>query len=214
MPPSATKDGLYPALLKVQAEAPKLQKTAINPHFRSRFVPLEEVHEAIIPILNTNGLVWTTCPGHTENGSPVLDYSLIHASTGEKVSGSMALLPAKADPQGQGSAITYARRYALMAVLGLVADLDDDGNAASKKPKAVAEAVVDLAEAVAAIPGTTELANKSQLTKLAKAKELLGPTRFDAYLVSQGVDSPEELTEAAAESVLTWARGQAKKKAA
>ena len=72
----------------------------------------------------------------------------------------------------------------------------------------------DLADKVAALPGTTELATAQQLEKLAKAKELLGATRFDAYLRSQDVDAPEELTKDAAESVLTWARNQAKKKAA
>lgn len=217
MTPATKPKGLYPALLAVQAEAPTLQKTAINPHFKSRFVPLEEVTEAVMPLLSKNGLVWTTLPGHTENGSPVLQYALIHADTGEQLRGSMALLPAKADPQGQGSAITYARRYALMAVLGLVADEDDDGNKASKpKPDAhdTKSFEAKLVDQVASLPNTTELATKTQIEKLGKARELLGGTRFDAYLRSQGVDAPEELTKDAAEAVLTWARNQAKRKAA
>jgi hypothetical protein len=132
MSAAAKPKGLYAALLAVQAEAPKLQKTAINPHFKSRFVPLEEVHEAVMPIVNKNGLVWITKPGINEHG-PCLDYKLVHAETGEQEEGSMQLLPAKADPQGQGSAITYARRYALVAVLGLVPDEDDDGNGGSNR---------------------------------------------------------------------------------
>lgn len=69
-----------------------------------------------------------------------------------------------------------------------------------------------LADALLETSGTIELATKTQLTKLGKAKELLGVTRFDAYLAAQGVDKPEDLTKDAAESVLTWARGQAKQK--
>lgn len=218
MPPKAA--GLYPALLAVQAEAPTLQKTAINPHFKSKFVPLDVVTEAVMPILNKNGLVWMTLPGVTENGNPVLRYSLVHAETQESVEGAMALLPQKSDPQGQGSAITYARRYALMAVLGLVADEDDDGNAASKRKPEVHNNVdvtggpEFLADQVAALPGTVELANADQLERLDKARVAVGAKRFDAHLVSQGVNNPGELTKETAETVLAWARGQKKAKAA
>lgn len=211
--------GLYPALLAFQEEAPALQKTAINPHFNSKFVSLDVLTEAVTPLLNKHGLIWTALPGHTENGSPTLNYALVHAETGEKLTGAMALLPQKVDPQGQGSAITYARRYALMAVLSLVADEDDDGNEASKKSSpnlALNKEQFEekLADKVAALPGSKELANKTQLTKLGKARELLGATRFDSYLRSCGADKPEDLTKDEAESVLTWARNQAKQKAA
>jgi hypothetical protein len=71
-----------------------------------------------------------TFPSRDDDG-PTLRYSLVHAESGEAVSDTMPLLLGKDDMQGFGSAVTYARRYALCAVLGLVADEDDDGNAAA-----------------------------------------------------------------------------------
>jgi hypothetical protein len=122
---------LLGALLGAQQEMPALKKTATNPHFKSRFAPLDTIVETVNPILHKHGLVWSTLPGHDEYG-PALTYRLSHASTGQSMEGTMPLLLSKQDPQGMGSAITYARRYALCAVLNLVADDDDDGAGASR----------------------------------------------------------------------------------
>lgn len=122
--------GLLDALLAVQAEAPTLPKDGVNPHFHSKFTPLDTIVETIGPILNRNKLVWTSWPTTDEHGQPALSYQLSHVPTGETKEGTMLLLLTKSDPQGQGSAITYARRYSLCAVLNLVADDDDDGHAA------------------------------------------------------------------------------------
>lgn len=127
--------GLMQALLAFQAEAPKLQRDAINPHFRSRYISLESLMGEVMPLLTKHGLVWITKPCRDENG-PALTYKLIHAVSGELEQGTMPLMLAKSDPQGQGSALTYARRYSLMAVLGLVADEDDDGNHATAQARA------------------------------------------------------------------------------
>jgi hypothetical protein len=119
--------GLLAAMLAVQGEAPTLPKDATNPHYKSRYTPLDTVVEVVGPILNKHGLVWSTLPGRDEHGDPALTYRLSHAATGEALEGTMPLLLSKQDAQGQGSAITYARRYSLCAVLNLVADDDDDG---------------------------------------------------------------------------------------
>lgn len=127
---AATKT-LAQALLDAQAGMPAIQKSAINPHFRSRFVPLDGLLEQVLPVLNEHGLVLSQSPTTLENGTgpvPALRTRLIHAASGDSIEDVMLLMVAKDDPQGQGSAITYARRYALMAVLGLVADEDDDGS--------------------------------------------------------------------------------------
>lgn len=124
-------DTLWAALLRFQADAPRLQKDALNPHFKNRYVTLAKVMETVTPALARQGLVWTTMPGFDGEGNPELMYRLTHAASGEALEGKMRLLLTKADSQGQGSAITYARRYTIMAVLGLVADEDDDGNGAS-----------------------------------------------------------------------------------
>lgn len=119
--------GLLSAILAVQREAPTLKKNATNPHYKSKYAPLDTIVETIGPILHKHELVWMTLPGTDAHGSPALTYRLAHAPTGEVLEGEMPLLLSKQDAQGQGSAITYARRYALCAVLNLVADDDDDG---------------------------------------------------------------------------------------
>lgn len=129
--PSCT---LNAALLAFQAEAPALQRTALNPHFRSRYVPLDELMGVVLPLLNKHGIVLAQTPCRmSEDAAPALTTRLTHAESGEYVEGTMPLLLTKSDPQAQGAAITYARRYALMAMLGLVADEDDDGNAATPR---------------------------------------------------------------------------------
>lgn len=153
--PEVAADTLMTALLAVQAAAPTLPKDAINPHFRSRFTPLDTIVEIVGPLLAKHGLVWTTLPGSDDAGKPILDYRLIHASTGETLDGRMPLFLSKEDAQGFGSALTYARRYSITAVLNLVADDDDDGNAASAgngqaKPKSATKADIE-AMATAAV---------------------------------------------------------------
>lgn len=130
------KLNLWGAVLAFQAEAPALQKDKINPAFRSKYLSLDTLMEQVMPLLNKHGLIWLTAPNFQAHGGqvePNLSYRLIHAESGEETSGTVPLILAKRDMQGLGSAVTYARRYALMAVLGLVADEDDDGNTASQR---------------------------------------------------------------------------------
>lgn len=129
-----SETSLLGAMLALQAEAPKLHRDATNPHFRNRYASLDGIVETVNPLLQKCGLVWTTLPVSDEHGQPALYYRLAHAESGEQIAGTMPLLLTKNDSQGMGSAITYARRYSLCAVLNLVADEDDDGNEASSGP--------------------------------------------------------------------------------
>lgn len=135
---AATMATLPKALLKAQGEMPMLQRNAVNPHFKNRYISLDSLMEQILPVLNTNGIVLVQAPSNID-GEPALKTTLILAATGESLSETMPLCLGKNDPQGQGSAITYARRYSLMSILGLVADVDDDAQGVqtqtSRKPK-------------------------------------------------------------------------------
>lgn len=122
---------LLEALLAFQKDGPTVHKDAVNPHFKNRYVSLDSLTQTITPLLSAHGLVWTTMPCHDDAG-PALRYRLAHVASGEAIEGVMPLMLSKNDPQGQGSAITYARRYAISAVLGLSAE-DDDGNAGSQR---------------------------------------------------------------------------------
>jgi hypothetical protein len=129
---------LVEALLAFQADAPKLTKDATNPHFKNKYTSLDSLIADVVPVLSQHKLVWLTRPGRDETGAPALHYELLYAPSGERVEGAMPLMLSKEDPQGQGSALTYARRYSMVSVLGLAADDDDDGNRA-RPSKATAD---------------------------------------------------------------------------
>lgn len=124
---------LTQALLKIQMELPTIDKDGINPHFKSKFATLSNIMNKVLPVVNKHGVFVSQAPD-TLDGQPVLVTTLVHAASGEQVASTMPLFLVKNDPQAQGSAITYARRYALVSMLGLVVDDDDDGSKASAKP--------------------------------------------------------------------------------
>jgi ERF superfamily len=148
-----SQNTLAAALLKAQAAMPPLVTDSSNPHFRSTYLSLHGLQQAVLPVLNAHGLLWIAMPLENELGKPVLQYTLLHAETGESLEGQMPLLLGNQETsQSFGSAITYARRYALSAVLGLAAD-DDDGNAASDK-KSVAPKVTKVSTSGGDAPAT------------------------------------------------------------
>lgn len=127
---------LAAALCRARLAFKPVKKDSTNPHFRSKFASLESVLEATNEALAAEGLAVVQFPS-SKKGFPTLRTILVHTS-GESLEDEMLLNAVKNDPQGQGSAITYARRYALMSVLGLAAE-DDDGNTASVSDKGGAE---------------------------------------------------------------------------
>jgi len=128
-------DQLAAALVAAQGEFAAVPKTADNPFFKSKYAPLSTVVEVTQPILAKHGLAVSQHPTTLPSGEPALTTYLLHSS-GQQLVSTMQLYAAKHDPQGQGAAITYARRFAYMAVLGLVADDDDDGNHATRARQA------------------------------------------------------------------------------
>lgn len=116
------------ALSNFQEECPLIKKDATNPFFKSKYAPLESILPIILPLLRKHGLVMTQIPNEDR-----LDTIIYHIETGQEIRGSVKLILAKQDPQGHGAGITYMRRYALVSMLGLNCDADDDGNMASGK---------------------------------------------------------------------------------
>jgi hypothetical protein len=133
---SVPESSLASALVAAQAAMPTVKKDEENPHFKSRFVSLNGLIDATRPKLNEHGLAIVQFPTVSELGAPVLRTILIHGATGERLEADTPLLVAgDGSMQQLGSAITYARRYAWAAVLGIAAEEDDDGNSAGPKPK-------------------------------------------------------------------------------
>ena len=123
------------ALSIVQGKMSHAVKDSANPFFKSKYADLESVWSACRELLSANGLAVMQFPGLYTDQSMSLTTVIGHKS-GEWISQEMSVPVTKPDAQGAGSALTYMRRYALAAVVGVV-QADDDGNAASLNSGAV-----------------------------------------------------------------------------
>jgi hypothetical protein len=119
------------ALVKAQKAFGPALKTNTNPHFRSKYADLSACVEAVIDALNANGIALIQQTHECASGVMV-ETVFVHESGETYSAGKLHVPAAKQDPQGYGSALTYARRYSLMAACGIAPE-DDDGNAASRK---------------------------------------------------------------------------------
>lgn len=118
------------ALVKAQRGFAPALKTSTNPHFRSKYVDLAGCVEAVVDALNAAGIALIQRTSEDSTGVTV-ETVFVHESGEMLECGKLHVPAAKQDPQGYGSALTYARRYSLMAACGIAPE-DDDGNAASK----------------------------------------------------------------------------------
>jgi hypothetical protein len=155
------------ALVKAQKAFGPALKTATNPHFKSRYADLAACVEAVIGGLNDNGIALIQRNSLDDAGVTV-ETVFVHESGEMLECGKLHVPAAKHDPQGYGSALTYARRYSLMAACGIAPE-DDDGNAATRK----AAPTPDITDHLAAIEAS---ATSDELAKVYK----------DAYEACQG----------------------------
>lgn len=118
------------ALCKAQGEMQNATMNKVNSYFNSRYATLGAIRDAIREPLAKNGLCVTQTTAIGEKGI-ILNTVLIHTS-GQWISSEFPL-PFFAKPQEMGSALTYAKRYQLSAIVGIAADEDDDANAAEGK---------------------------------------------------------------------------------
>lgn len=130
--PTVVGKTIAAALVKAQNDFGPALKSSENPHFRSKYADLAACVEAVVGALNKHGIMLMQRALPCASGITV-ETVFIHSS-GETLSSGPLHVPAqKQDPQGYGSALTYARRYSLMMASGIAPE-DDDGNAASGKP--------------------------------------------------------------------------------
>lgn len=121
---------LAKALAKFQGEVKDPAKNEKNPFFKSKYVPLDALIEAVRPTLSANGLSIIQMPSGDDK-TISLKTIILHES-GEWIESDLfSLVIAKADAQGAGSGVTYARRYQLGAILNIGWTDDDDGNSIS-----------------------------------------------------------------------------------
>lgn len=122
---------LSKALAAFQSEVKDPKKDNDNPFFKSKYVALDGLTAAVRPVLAKHGLSFMQFP--TGDGQTVSVTTLLLHESGEYIeSEPFAMKPTKSDPQGMGSAVTYARRYSLQSVLGVAWEEDDDANTTSQ----------------------------------------------------------------------------------
>jgi hypothetical protein len=129
MTQSSSIGELAKALAAAQGKMRDAAYDRTNPHFRNRYATLASVRAAITPALSEHGLAVVQTTEAGAEGAVVVVTTLMHSS-GEWIDGRMEMPVAKRDAQGVGSALTYARRYALAAIVGVASDEDDDGEEA------------------------------------------------------------------------------------
>lgn len=129
------------ALLKAQSEMSNPKKGAVNPFFKSKYADLNAIREAVIPILNANGIIVLQPIVHVDNKNFVKTI-LLHES-GEFMESLTEIIYNKInDAQAQGSGISYARRYSLQSFVCVGADDDDGQKAVQPKQNATTEILI------------------------------------------------------------------------
>lgn len=127
-----TKANLYKGMFKFRTQLKQPKLDGDNPFFKSGYVTLEGVQKAVDEALKGTGLSYIQKVYNDGNGGVGVETVIMHEDGEVLSSGQLSLRPTKNDPQGYGSAITYAKRYQLAAMFGISSDKDDDGNAASQ----------------------------------------------------------------------------------
>ena len=192
------------ALAKVQGALKPAVKSSNNPYFKSKYADLQSCWDSCRALLSANGLSVVQTFNESDGGDSVTVSTTLLHSSGQWISGDLTMKPAKADPQGIGSAITYARRYALAAIVGIVADEDDDGNAAThNEPKKG----LNSAEKAGGAAKVDTLISKDSEAFL----KLADPSLVDRVLNKFGQVAVGDLTEAQAQKGIAWIKAETAK---
>src|SRR5699024_8980617 len=192
------------AMAKFHEEVKQPMKDADNPFFKSRYVPLENVVEAITTTASKNGLSFVQWALNDESGRVGVATMLIHES-GEWIEFDPVHMKAdKETAQGAGALISYLKRYSLSAVFGITSDKDDDANEASgnnSKPqqapkKAAQQDVGNFNKEVAAFSTLMKEQGKSVTPE--QVKETLGindPTQATQETLNQAIAKLKKWSE-------------------
>lgn len=124
-------DTIYKKLAKTQDELGVLEKDKANPYFKSKYLSLDKITNRVMPIAHANGLLIVQLVDGDQLVTQVIDID-----SGDKIESKCNICSAPGDPQKQGSAITYARRYSLGAIFQICTEDDDDANSASGRGQA------------------------------------------------------------------------------
>lgn len=186
---------LIKALVEASKEIQGPKKDSTNPHFKNEYASLEACIHATKPGLSKHGLSVIQLPGTSSDKVPSIRTTLAHTS-GQYIASEYPLCPDKQTPQGYGSAISYARRYALLGLLNLAAE-DDDGNGASVSHQMPTTTPLNTVRTQnKGIPAATRgTVSEAQLKRLYAISKKAGWTNDDckAYLDKLGLTEATQL---------------------
>jgi hypothetical protein len=194
---SAGHANLAEALVAAQSDMPAVEPDAVNPHYGSKFTSLGKLLSVATPVLNKHGIALSQMPSQDEQGRPALTTRLTFKGN-ESDESTMPLLMTKSDPQSLGSALTYAKRYALAAVLAIADQEDDDGNAATSNGNAPAFPLATEAERATLATSLQDILPKAEAEatwgeiKQAFGGELYGPAAQAVVAVIRAKKALEE----------------------
>ena len=189
-----TTTTLNSALVAALGELRNVPKDKVNPHFKSKFTSLDAILDATRPVLSKHGLAMSQEPVF-EDGLAGVVTRIIHTS-GESRESKLLLPLRDQSAQGVGSCLSYARRYAAAAVLGIASDEDDDGQIASTPSKAISKPSIPKPSAPK--PETAKVLHKDDLTgQLFQKMETAGISEatIEAFLQSKGIEVPDFLVD-------------------
>ncbi len=204
------------AMVKVQAEIKIAKKDKINPFFKSKYADLSSVWEACHEELTKNEIAVIQSPVFRD-GVQLCRTVLLHSS-GQELSGEYLVRPIKDDPQGYGSAFTYARRYSLASMVGILQD-DDDARIASLtrggKTANMDKIAGKLKSAAKDAEPIGEFVSKAEASGLFKAWKAAGIPNEEVaeyFREAFGIESTERLRREHQSKVIAWITQRANKK--
>lgn len=205
-PAPTSPRSLAEALLAFQTEAPKLLKDSeakiVSPKgsYTYKYVTLDGVLDDVVPLLLKFDLLWTAKAAIDEHGNPAVHYCMTHVPSGDRDEWTGPLPCERPGPQALGSALTYMRRYTLVAYLNLAPGDDDDGAAASQNGVQNAERNAQ-PQAAPAKPSDRPATAPQRKMLRAKARDagLSAERLANVILVATGTEAREWTDEAAAE---------------
>jgi len=186
---------LIKALIKAKTEFNPIQKDGTNPHFKKKYATLDAVLAAVTPALGQHGLVIIQTTELCE-GKTVRHTHLYHES-GESITSNYPL-PEISDCQKFGAALTYARRYAVCAILSVTADEDDDAEGAATSKKTEPQNNIRYRQKEGSVKSKSHVVNPPIDPKDLRVKEIRTLLNYPLDLVKewlhfQNVSSPSEL---------------------
>jgi len=194
-------DQLVKALIQAKGEFSKIERKKKNPFFNSKYADLATIDSAVMPALHKNGI--TVVQTTDMSGIQLVLVTMLVHESGQFITGNYPLNPVKNDPQGLGSATTYARRYALSAMLAVVSD-DDDGNGASRKPETVAKTGAQDQPAYNAGKRVITDAQARNLYKTWKKAHRQDDEVREYIKITFGFNSTKEITQDTYEAIEKW----------